>query len=201
MTPRPRKVSDDDVYMAALRVMARVTPDGLTLAAIGSEAGVTAGALVQRFGSKRELLLSMFRLLSGATEAQFASLRRSHRSPLAMVRAHADCVAQMGSSPAALAHHLAYLQLDFTDPDFNSCAAEQARATRAGLRELLDDAVRAGELKARTDTAELARAVEVTLNGSLMTWGFYQEGTSTRWLRHDLEVVLRPHVRVRKRGA
>src|SRR5262245_15782401 len=43
--PRPRKVSDDDVFAAAYRVMQRVGPADLTLDAIAREAGVTAGAL------------------------------------------------------------------------------------------------------------------------------------------------------------
>ena len=57
MSPRPRKVSDDDIYMAAQRAMSRLGPGELTLADIAAEAGVTAGLLVQRFGSKRDLLL------------------------------------------------------------------------------------------------------------------------------------------------
>src|SRR5262245_24467841 len=39
--PRPRKVSDDDVFAAAYRVMQRVGPADLTLDAIAREAGVT----------------------------------------------------------------------------------------------------------------------------------------------------------------
>ena len=59
MSPRPRKASDAEVFAAAGRVMARVGPAQLTLAQIAGEAGLTAGALVQRFGSKRELLVAL----------------------------------------------------------------------------------------------------------------------------------------------
>ena len=41
------------MFAAMGRVMRRVGPAELTLGAIAAEAGVTAGALVQRFGSKR----------------------------------------------------------------------------------------------------------------------------------------------------
>src|SRR5687768_12664904 len=60
---RPRKVSDDEVFAAAMRAMSRVGPGELTLALIAEEAGVTAGALVQRFGSRRQLLVTMSALL------------------------------------------------------------------------------------------------------------------------------------------
>src|SRR3989454_8101989 len=56
MRPRRRKAEDTDVFAAMVRVMLRVGPAELTLGAIAAEAGVTAGAPVQRVGSKREVL-------------------------------------------------------------------------------------------------------------------------------------------------
>ena len=96
----------------------------------------------------------------------------------------------MGDSPQALAHHLAYLQLDLTDPDLHKHVRAQASATRLALRGLLDEAVAAGELAPEVDAAALARAVEVTLSGSLLTWAFYQDGPVINWVRHDLDVLL-----------
>ena len=58
MSPRRRKAEDADVFAGLARVMKHVGPAELTLRAIAAEAGVTAGALVQRFGSKRALLLA-----------------------------------------------------------------------------------------------------------------------------------------------
>ena len=49
MSPRPRKASDAEVFAAASRVMSRLGPAQVTLADIAAEAGLTAGALVQRF--------------------------------------------------------------------------------------------------------------------------------------------------------
>ena len=56
MSPRPRKVSDEAIFAAAHKVMGQLGPAQWTLADIAREAGITAGAVVQRFGSKRELL-------------------------------------------------------------------------------------------------------------------------------------------------
>ena len=67
MSPRPRKVSDEEVFAAAHRATNRLAPSELTLAEIAAEAGVTAGALAQRFGSKRELLLALARAAAGST--------------------------------------------------------------------------------------------------------------------------------------
>ena len=179
--------------------MTRLGPGELTLAEIAAEAGVTAGALVQRFGSKRELLLQ---LSAGAADgnAQFIRrLRKKHRSPIAVLRAYAECLADLAASPAALARNLAYLQIDLTDPDFRKHLLAQARATREALGEVIDDAVAAGELSSEIDAEALARVIETTLSGSLITWAIYREGEAADWLRADVDAVLAPHLPRRRR--
>jgi AcrR family transcriptional regulator len=199
MSPRPRKATDEEIFEAAHRVMSRLGPAQWTLGDIAAESGLTAGALVQRFGSKRGLQVALTERLAGATPEMFAALRAAHDSPLATVRAYGDCIAQMGNSPGGLAHHLAYLQLDLTDPELHRHVRAQAAATRAALRDLIEEAMAAGELAPDLDAAALARAVEVTLSGSLMTWAFYQDGGAVAWVRHDLERLLQPHVTTRPR--
>src|SRR5262245_1451523 len=137
MSPRPRKVSDDDIFAAAYRTMQRLGPAELTLAQIAGEAGVTAGALVQRFGSKRELQVA---LAAGAarTSGDFIrGLRADHRSPLGALRAYASCMAELAASPAALARSLQYLANDVGDPDLRKQLLIQSQATRAAIHELL----------------------------------------------------------------
>lgn len=194
MSPRPRKVTDDDLFMAAQRAMSRLGPGELTLADIAAEAGVTAGLLVQRFGSKRELLLALSKRFSGGTGEMFAQLRSGHRSPLATLRAYSGCMASLASSPAALARNFAYLQIDLTDPDFRRHLAKQALATRNELRKLIREAVAAGELVPGTNASQLARTVEAIVSGSMMSWAFYRKGPAAKWMRHDLDAILKPYL-------
>jgi AcrR family transcriptional regulator len=194
MSPRPRKVTDQQLLAATQAAMSKFGPRELTLAAIAREAGVTAAVLVQRFGSKRALLLSLFAGAAGGERQFFATLAKQHASPLAALRAYAECMAGLAASPAAFARNLAYLQIDLTDPDFRRHLVKQARATRAGLRHLVDAAVKAGELTRNVNPAQLARTIEATLSGSLLTWAFYQQGTAAKWIRKDLAAVLEPYV-------
>lgn len=196
MSPRPRKVSDDEVFTATHRAMSRLGPGELTLAQIAGEAGLTAGALVQRFGSKRDLLLALSNRFAGGTQEMFAGIRRTHRSPLAALRAYGDCISGLASSPATLARNLSYLQIDLTDPDFRTQLVAQARASRAELQSLIEDAITAKELVPGTQPKTLARTVEAILAGSMMSWAYYQEGIAARWMRADLEAVLAPYRRV-----
>lgn len=180
--------------MAAQRAMSRLGPGELTLAEIAREAGVTAGLLVQRFGSKRELLLALAERFSGGTAEMFAELRKGHRSPLAVLRAYSDGMAHLASSPAALARNFAYLQIDLTDPDFRKHLSVQARATRDELHKLVKESIQAGELSGSTNPKQLARTIEAVVAGSMMSWAYYQEGTAAKWMRHDLDAVLKPYL-------
>ena len=99
MSPRRRKAEDADVFAAMGRVMRRVGPADLTLAAIAAEAGVTAGALVQRFGSKRQLILAHWRQPGAAADSPQRPVRA--RSPPGELRATAVLFAQLAVSPRA----------------------------------------------------------------------------------------------------
>lgn len=200
MSPRLRKASDEDIFAAAQRAMTQRGPHELTLADIAAEAGVTPGRLVQRFGSKRALLLALSEQFAGSAGAVFGGLRAAHPRPLAALRAYAACMAGLAATPQALARNLAYLHVDLTDPDFRTHLLANARATRRHLAALLDDAAAAGELRAGVDTRSLARLIDTVVNGSLMTWACYRDGSAAAWLRRDVDALLLPYVAQRRRG-
>jgi AcrR family transcriptional regulator len=194
MSPRPQKVTDGDIYIAAQRAMSRLGPGELTLSEIAKEAGVTAGLLVQRFGSKRELLLALSRQFSGGAGDMFAELRRAHRSPLAALRAYSDCMAHLAANPAAFARNFAYLQIDLTDPDFRKPLSTHAAAARLELQKLIKEAIAAKELSPHTNAKQLARTIEAVVGGSMLSWAYNQEGTAAKWMRQDLDAVLKPYI-------
>jgi AcrR family transcriptional regulator len=201
MPGRPQKVTDEDVFAAAQRAMSRRGPHELTLADIAGEAGVTPGRLVQRFGSKRELLVALSARFAGSAGAIFAELRAAHPSPLATVRAYAACMADLAPTPEALLRNLAYLQLDLTDDVLRGHLVENARATRHEIEALLAAAARAGELRRDVDVRSLARTVEVVVGGSLMSWATYREGKAVHWIGSDLDAVLKPWLPVARTKA
>jgi len=195
---RPRKVSDEQVFAAAQRVMTRVGPSELTLALIGREAGVTPGALVQRFGSKRDLMLRMAGLLAGGIGQLFEQLRERHESPLAVIRAYATCMAQMAVTPEALARNFAYLQVDLTDSDLRAHLVVTARETRGELLALIAEAKTHGEIVEEAPAIPLAKNIEALVSGALMTWAFYREGSAATWLRSHLDALISPYTTARR---
>ena len=194
MSPRPQKVSDDEVFAAVQRAMERLGPSELTLADIAEEAGLTAGALVHRFGSKRELLLTLANRWGGSAKEMMDALRAQHASPLAVVRGYAECMALLAKSPDALARNLAYLHIDLTDPDFRKPMVTNARGTRKELESLIREAVDARELRKDTDARSLTLSVETVVSGALLTWAVHREGSAAAWMRARVDAILEPYV-------
>jgi AcrR family transcriptional regulator len=174
--------------------MQRVGPREFTLAEVAAEAGITAGALVQRFGAKRELQIALAEGVAKSAGDIIRGFGEQYGSPLAAIRAYGDCMAEMATTPEALARNLAYLTVDISDPELRKHLLVQSRATRAGLRDLLNRAVAGRELRRGTDTAGLARILETVIGGALLSWAVYREGTATRFVREHVDAVLAPHL-------
>jgi AcrR family transcriptional regulator len=183
-------VSDEDLVAATIRVMSRLGPVKLTLAEIAREAGVTAATLVQRFGSKRALMLKLSADAAASADACFDMVRAMHpKSPLAAIIAAATAMTQHMGTPEELANSLAFLQIDISDPEFHRHTLTMSRKHLAGYRALLKDAIAAGELKDH-DTARMARAISAIASGSLIAWAILREGSAERWVRRDIETLL-----------
>lgn len=188
---RPRAVEDRDVLDATARALGRLGPLRFTLADVAHEVGVTPSALVQRFGSKKALLLAVAEDGLAGLDARFAAARTRSSSPLAaLVEALAEGTRTL-QTPQEMANALAFLQLDLTDPDLHRATLAHFDRLRAGIRALLEEARGKGEL-APCDLDGLARALEVAYHGSLLSWAARREGPVADALRHDLEATLRP---------
>lgn len=191
--PRPKTVDDAVVLDAAVRVIDRGGPGQLTLGAVAGEVGLAPATLVQRFGSKRGLLLALARRSAHDGGSSLRQAAERHRSPLKALVSGLTAMSSGIASPEVLANQLAFLQIDLSDPEFHELALRHATAVRAEIRTLLDAAVVAGELPAGTDTGRLAQAVQTAYNGALITWGLYRKGRLDAWLRRELDALLGPY--------
>src|SRR5438105_10112116 len=197
MSPRPRETSDEEILAATGRVMQKYSPTQLTLAHVAKEAGVVPATLIQRFGTKRNLLLAACRTAPAGVRQQFDAARAKYKSPLkTLLELYAAC-SSFASTPESMVNGLAYLQNDLTDPEFRAITLAQFKAVREETRKLLDEAVDAREL-VKCNTAELARLIQQVNGGSILDWAVFREGPLASWLRRDLKALLKPYRRSRK---
>ena len=189
--PRPRTIEDDAVLAAALDLIGRVGPARLTLALVAQEVGLAPATLVQRFGSKRGLMLAAARRGTDWS-ARFGAARSSAPSHLEALVAALCGAAAAVRTPETMANGLAFLRLDLADDAFRAEALAGAQAMQDGIEGLLRDALDAGEL-ADADPTALAVTVVTTYNGALITWAIHREGAIEDWLRARLAAVIAPY--------
>ena len=200
MSPRPRTTSDQELLTAVQQVVARLGPN-LTLADVAKEAGVSAATLVQRFGSKRGMLLAFASLAAEGTDEEFAAIRAQHPDTVDAIREIVRCYARvLAASPEAVSNGLAFLQVDLSDPDFHRHALAQARATLAEFKKLLDEGVKRGRL-VKCDTAKLAFALNAIIGGSMLSWAVLREGTSQHAMLQAVETLMKPYISGRSTSA
>ncbi|MGW6707349.1 TetR/AcrR family transcriptional regulator [Streptomyces sp. NPDC054956] len=194
MAGRPRGIEDAVILSAAARVMGRVGPTGLTLAVVAREVGLVPGTLVQRFGSKRGLLLALAERSAKEAGELAGRVRGAHGSALgALVELTVESAAVM-ATPETFANHLAFLCSDLADPELHEHALAVHRAQGRAIGELLAEAVAAGELRIGTDVATLARTVQTVIAGAGLTWALEREGTLAQRLREELDTALASHL-------
>ena len=188
---RPRTISDEALLDAVLGLAHRVGPARVTFAAAAAETGLSAATLVQRFGTKRELLLAADRrgidLWVGALDRSTAA------SPVARVVEGLVLAVDPDATPEQMANSVAMLQLDLAEPDFHAETLRGALAVRARVAQNLAAALDAGEVRPGTDVTALATLVEMTYHGAMIGWAIHREGTLADWMRDQIEAVLAPH--------
>jgi AcrR family transcriptional regulator len=190
--PRPRKHADEHLVAAAARAIGARGPHALTLADVAAEAGVAPATLVQRFGSKRGLLLAVAASGPESVAGAFAAARERRASPLRALEDVLVAFASRVADPDEVAHHLAFLALDLSDPEFRAHAARHADALRREVGRLLDEAAAAGELALRR-RGPLAEALVSAYNGALLGWSIDRRGSAPERVREHVRLLLRPY--------
>ena len=186
---RPRRVSDDQILMATARVMGRVPPGELTLSLVGREIGLAPATLLQRFGSKLGLLSALAEAGAQGMPDVLVAVRATYASPSAAIDAYLKGFAMLAPTAKALVNNLAYLQLDLSEPALRAPTRAMFAAHEAALRSLLDEGVAAGELRA-LDSASVARTLLSVVQGALIVWGVYRNGTVSAAIEREVRAVM-----------
>jgi hypothetical protein len=135
---------------------------------------------VQRFGSKRAMLLAHARYAAATGDSGLPVSETRKSSPLETLRTAAAMYASLADSPRAAVRNLAYLLNDLSDPAPRRHLLRMSRTARVWYGQILTDAIAAGEVRHATDVRPLARLIEATLRGSFLGWALYRKGLAVR---------------------
>jgi AcrR family transcriptional regulator len=189
--PRPRLISDEAVLDAVAMIVEHDGPGAVTFSRVAEHVGLAPATLVQRFRTKRGLLLATTIRGWYVLIAALDRARMSRGSPTEALLAAMVELTRDVRTRKTLANGIAFLYHDLSDPEFHRHAVAGTNAMRACIDGLLTDAVAAGELMP-TDTQRLASAVQTTYTGALITWAMSDHGSVQDWLRSEIEFLLLP---------
>lgn len=184
---RSKSVSDEEILIATINLLAEMG-SSVTLAHVGDRVGLSAATVVQRFGTKRKLMLEVLRLQRRqAVESPF-----DHGGTAVdrLVRGMASILDWM-TTPQHVANLTAVLHTDIADPEFRGIVLDGFRIRRQIIAGLIDEAIDSGEMK-RCDSSMVARLLQVTVLGAQQIWAIEPEGEMTEWVEACLRNCIAP---------
>jgi AcrR family transcriptional regulator len=194
MAGRPRGIEDAVILRAAADLIGKLGLARLTLAGVAQQVGLVPGTLVQRFGSKRGLLLALAASAAKDADALLEQVRAEHTTALSALEGLVLAPWAVMTTPETYANHLAFLCVDLTDPEFHPHALAVHEAQGRAVTAELNRAVATGELRAGTDVAGLARTVQAVTAGAGLMWALDREGSLPDRTRAELRAVLAPYL-------
>ncbi|SDH98679.1 DNA-binding transcriptional regulator, AcrR family [Sinosporangium album] len=191
--PRTKTVSDETILASVIRLVQRIGPAKLTLASAAAEVGLSASTLVQRFGSKRALLLAADQW---AVERWVGGMDSIPPGGSALDRLIAGLVYTVdpATSGEEMANSVSLLQISLADPEFHESTRDGSVRLRAKIAERLDEAVASHELAPHANITALAELIEVTYHGAMIRWAIHRDGALIDSMKARFDQLLRPYL-------
>ncbi|MDR6293673.1 AcrR family transcriptional regulator [Inquilinus ginsengisoli] len=176
--PRRKTLSDEEVLAAAHRLMHESGPEALTFATLAQACGLSASTLVQRFGSKAQLvrstLMRAWDRLDEKTAGLAATVPRTAAGAVRMLSA----LSRDYGGIEAYADGLLILREDLRDPALRSRGA----AWKAALSDALEDCFR----QVPDAPPGIGLLMASQWQGSLLWWSFDPQGDVDRYVEDSL---------------
>jgi len=180
--PRPKTIPDEVLLDAALEIVRRSGPAALSFGPLAADVGLAPSTVVQRFGSKADLLqatlLRAWDRLDAATAAAMEAT--SHDAPGVV-----DLLVALSGQYQEddFADQLMVLREDLRDPVL--------RARGAAWIDTLADAIEERLRGAPGGPDGLGQLIVAEWQGTLTVWGFTRPGPLPPLVRRSLQELLR----------
>lgn len=190
--PRSRTISDEQILNATIELVGHHGVDKLTFASLSAHTGLAPATLVQRFGTKQQLLAAVAKHCLQSMVPTLAAAQFDQASPLQAILAAFRSMAKAVTSVEEFANGQVFFYLALTDKETNTLLSESMKESLEKVRQMLDDAIQVKELNP-CDTAMLALTIQTTYEGAITTWLVYQQGTIESWVEDRLTAVIKPY--------
>jgi AcrR family transcriptional regulator len=177
--PRPKTLPDEEVLDAALAIMRKGGPEGLTFAALSAACGLSASTLVQRFETKTRLTQAALLQAWDRLDRQTAGLAAATpKTPEGAVTLLVGLSGDYGGIES-YADDLLILREDLRDPVL--------RARGAGWRDVLSAALDERFEGVPAAPAGIGLMIAAQWQGALLWWSFDPQMPVAVFVKQSLE--------------
>lgn len=182
-----KSIDDASVLEKALLVISELGPEGFTLADIGKAVGLAPATLMQRFGSKKQLLILAARQMNAKLRKDLEELKQK-KLPWEQ-----ELILLLGDIPDGfdsrqdIANSLGVLKLDIVDPELHPAARQLFDTLRERILELLQEGQSEGQLDVSVDAKVIAWELDALRHGLVIQWCISGNGTLKKWLEKGFE--------------
>ncbi len=180
-------VEDQFVLEQALWVISKYGPDCFTLVDVGKAVGLAPATLLQRFGSKQQLLILAAKQATASLQQDLQKLK------LKKLAWDKELIQLLASVPKGfgtrqdIASSLGLLKLDMIDPELHPVARELFKTLRGRIHELLLDGQKSGQLDASFDLEVVMWELDALRHGLVIQWTLSGKGTLKKWLEKGFQ--------------
>ena len=181
---KKKNMEDHLVLEKALLVISEKGPDVFTLADIGKAVGLAPATLMQRFGSKQQLLILAAKQANVKLKSDLKVLKES-KLPWDQELIHLLSALPEGfGSRHDIANSLGVLKLDMIDAELHPIARQYFESLRHRIQELLQIGQSSGQLGSSFDVEMITWELDALRHGLGIQWTLSGEGTLQKWLEN-----------------
>ena len=184
-------IDDESVLEKALLVISDLGPESFTLAAIGEAVGLAPATLLQRFGSKQQLLVRAAKQANVKFKADLAALEKRG------LPWHEELIHLLIGMPEGfgsrqdIANSLGVLKLDMVDPELHPIARQLFEELRKRIHTLLLQGQASGQLDEAADVEITTWELDALRHGLVIQWTLSGTGTLHTWMKKGFEDYFR----------
>lgn len=179
-----KSIDDQSVLEKALLVISEQGPEKFTLADIGRAVGLAPATLMQRFGSKQQLLILAAKQANAKLRSDLEELKKKNL-PWDQELIHLLSTVPEGfGSRQDIANSLGVLKLDMIDPELHPIARHLFESLRQRIQELIQEGQSSKQLDPSFDVSIITWELDALRHGLVIQWTLSGKGTLQKWLEN-----------------
>lgn len=193
---RNKQKTDEIILRQILDVIKNIGATKFRLEDLSQKTGLAPATLLQRFGSKKNILYRALALANQQLKHGLANRDIKYRS---YVNEIIDIYLELAApfiTPKSVAHGLDILKLDIIEKKLRAHAKKYFSIRRDKMISLIKSAQSKQEVISKIDVKELVWNLESIWQGAIVLWALHGHGQLRTFLRKRITIYLQPILKI-----